>query len=206
MEEDVSLEQEVSKVPPSPRVKFRPYSYLVDSSRRMGYLAVRTLGSVREFLGQEVTLPKSRTTAKKAADDGLEDMKKVAARSHEVIDGAKTIFPFTLVPDSLVLDRTKITIIKRTLFSEDIISIRIEDVLNVGVHTGIFFGSLTIASRVMNSTDHFQINFLWVSDAHRLKKLIQGYVIAQHNNINVADLPKGELVRMLNELGEDQRA
>ncbi len=117
---------------------------------------------------------------------------------------ANTVFPLTLFPDTVVVDRTKVTITKRDFFwSSDVMSIRIEDVLNVSAGVGPFFGSLTIASRVMSTTDHFQINHFWRHDAIRLKHIIQGYVIAQHNNIDTAHLTKQELIDTLMELGSD---
>lgn len=117
---------------------------------------------------------------------------------------ANTVFPITLFPDSVTVDRTKVTITKRDFFwTSDVMSIRIEDVLNVSASVGPIFGSLTIASRVMSTIDHFKINHFWRNDAIRLKHIIQGYVIAQHNNIDTAHLTRAELVETLRELGHD---
>ena len=60
-----------------------------------------------------------------------------------------------------------------------------------------------VSSRVMNSTDHYEVNYLWRKDAIALKHIIQGYVIAQHNNIDVSHLKKDELIKTLIELGTD---
>jgi hypothetical protein len=102
------------------------------------------------------------------------------------------------------VDRTKVTITRRDFFwSSDVMSFRIEDVLNVAASTGPLFGSLTIASRVMSSVDHFKITNFWRSDAIKLKQIIQGYVIAQHNKIDTAHLDKRDLIETLMELGHD---
>lgn len=140
----------------------------------------------------------------KAQVDAVANLKKVVAQAHEVLASANTVFPLTLFPDTVFVDRTKITIIRRNFFwSSDVMSIRIEDVLNVSASVGPLFGSLTIASRVMSTTDHFQIDHFWRNDAAHLKHIIQGYVIAQHNNIDTAHLTKDELVETLRELGHD---
>jgi len=55
----------------------------------------------------------------------------------------------------------------------------------------------------MSTIDHFQINHFWRNDAIRLKHIIKGYVIAQHNNIDTAHLSKDELTETLLELGID---
>ena len=145
---------------------------------------------------------------KKNAKEGTvkkeKELKKIVSQSHEVLMAANTVFPITLFPDSVTVDRTKVTITKRDFFwSSDVMSIRIEDVLNVSASVGPLFGSLTVASRVMSTIDHFKINHFWRNDAIRLKHIIQGYVIAQHNNIDTAHLNKKELTETLIELGHD---
>ncbi len=135
-------------------------------------------------------------------DTASEDLEKIIHQSHEVLAQASTVFPVTLFPDTVVVDRTKVTIIKRDFFwSSDTMTFRIEDVLNAEVTVGPLFGSLIIASRVMSTTDHFRIDHFWRKDAIYLKRLIQGYVIAQHNKIDVAHLSTEELVKTLSGLG-----
>ena len=124
--------------------------------------------------------------------------------SKEVLATAKTVFPIDPFPDTVVLDRTTLSITKRTFFlSNDTLSIRIEDILNAEVNVGPFLGSLTIASRVLSSKDHFTISNLWRKDAIHLKHMIQGYIIALHNEIDLSHLSKKELIETISELGHD---
>lgn len=137
--------------------------------------------------------------------DPGEGLRKIVRKSHQLLASAQTvILPINLFPDSVTVDRTKVTITKRTFFwSSSVISIRIEDVLNIACSTGPIFGSLTVSSRVMNSTDHYEIDYFWRKDALYLKQLIQGYVIAQHNQIETSHLDRRELVKTLLDLGND---
>lgn len=137
--------------------------------------------------------------------DPRDGLRKIVQKSHQLLVNAQTvILPMNLFPDSVTVDRTKVTITKRTFFwTSSVISIRIEDVLNVGCSTGPIFGSLIISSRVMNSTDHYEIDYFWRKDAIYLKQLIQGYVIAQHNQIETSNLSRRELIKTLLELGND---
>lgn len=137
--------------------------------------------------------------------DPREGLRKIVRKSHQLLASAQTvILPVNLFPDSVTVDRTKVTITKRTFFwSSSVISIRIEDVLNIACSTGPIFGSLTISSRVMNSTDHYEIDYFWRKDALYLKQLIQGYVIAQHNQIETSHLNRQELIHTLLDLGND---
>lgn len=210
----------------------RSYNFLLRLSRRLGTVATKSsfLQDVKEFMNQEITLtPPSnilstgtfpRLSLEHPDDERKQqsvqgkgqppqqqkqrDLQKIVKRSHEVLMSANTVFPISLFPDTVTVDRTKVTITRRDFFwSSDVLSIRIEDVLNVSASVGPLFGSLTIASRVMSTIDHFAIRHLWRNDAIRLKHCIQGYVIAQHNKIDTAHLNKKELLDTLIELGLD---
>ena len=211
--EPVSIDQPATQ-------RFRPYYSLLWFSRRLGKVAASPITNAKEVLTKERNLPTTEQllgTATPLSDlrrkpktpptnEPSPALRTIVEKSHEVLAEATTIFPFKLFPDTVVVDRTKVTIIKRNFFwSEDVVSIRIEDVLNATSGVDLFFGSLNIASRVMNSTDHYQIKFLWKKDAMHLKHLIQGYVIAQHNDIDVAHLSRDKLIETLCELGDDTR-
>ena len=201
----------------------RTYNFLLRLSRRLGgvatyasfvtnfssimnheaaYPARDRMPSMTNSLGHVAT--NEPITAAGAVEDRDEKLKNIVTKSHEVLMTVNTVFPITLFPDSVTVDRTKVTIIRRDFFwSSDVMSIRIEDVLNVSASVGPIFGSLTIASRVMSTIDHFKIDHFWRNDAIRLKHIIQGYVIAQHNNIDTAHLSTSELIETLRELGHD---
>lgn len=206
------------------------YNFLIRLSRKLGVVAARSsiARDVHAFLNKEIAIsptervfrdkvPKlilskpervgeasEKPSNARASGQKEKDLKKIVAQSHEILMSANTVFPITLFPDTVTVDRTKVTITRRDFFwSSDVLSIRIEDVLNVQVAVGPLFGSLTIASRVMSTVDHFQIRHLWRNDAIRLKHIIQGYVIAQHNKIDTSHLSKKELIETLVELGTD---
>jgi hypothetical protein len=195
------------------RKKISPYELLLRQSRKMGGVATRTYDVTKEFLKKDIhTLnPEKFHLSKKQPGelgdtlDPKENLKNVVRKSHQILAAARSVaLPTNLFPDSVVVDRTKVTIIKRNFFwSSNVISIRIEDVLNVATNTGPFFGSLTVSSRVMNSTDHYEINYFWRKDAIYLKQIIQGYVIAHHNQIETSHLERDELIKTLLELGQD---
>lgn len=191
------------------------YDLLVRQSKKLGSVATKTFNDIKTVLNYEIPLPpanqliKSMTghkpkPARRADAQDIAELKKMVKKSHEVLAKASTVFPVTLFPDDVILDRMKITIIKRDFFwSSSVISIQVRDILNVSTNVGPLFGSLSIASRVMNSIDHFEINYLWRGDAERLKNMIQGYAIAKHSNIDTDHLSKSELVDMLTDLGND---
>ena len=201
-----------------PKIRPPVYKLFIQPSQRLGRVATRAFIDIKEFLQHDIVIPPPverlfggpRVTPPRARDANnaaIDKLKKIVLQSHEVLARAETVFPFTLFPDTIIVDRTKVTIHKRSFFwSADTISIRIEDVLNVSTSIGPVFGSVTIASRVMSTVDHFKVNLLWRKDAIRLKHIIQGYVITQNNHIDTAHLTLNELVSTLTELGHDSNA
>jgi len=194
------------------------YDRLMRQSKKLGGVATTTLHDVKEVLNREITLPMShshtplrdrisrrRTKSRHQAElERAALLRQTVQKAHEVLASVDTVFPVTLFPDTIVVDRSKISIRKRSFFlTSSVISFRIEDVLNVTCGVGPIFGSLTIASRVMSSIDHFQIDHLWRKDAVFLKNLIQGHIIASNNKLETDQLSVEEMIETLYELGID---
>jgi hypothetical protein len=185
-----------------------PYELLLRQSRKMGRTATRTYDITRQFLNKDITLRNPLQLPQTDASRSAKKLNRIVTQSQEVLAEAETvILPNNLFPDSVVVDRSMVTITKRTFFwSAEVISIRIEDVLNVTSSVGPFFGSLTISTRVMNSTDHYAINYFWRKDAIRLKHFIHGYIIAIHNGVDTSQLTKDQLIKELSQLGSEPHA
>jgi hypothetical protein len=50
---------------------------------------------------------------KKEILDKADDLKKIVSQSHEILMSANTVFPMSLFPDTVTVDRTKVTITRR---------------------------------------------------------------------------------------------
>jgi len=223
--DDQSLKQQQPIVTPAATSQRSPYDVLIRQSKKMGAVATRALSQMGRFLHQQVVLPpreqlitglggnknsssgqrrpKGDTEYERTHDD-IESLKQEVSKSHEILCNVQSVFPVSLFPDRIMMDRTKVTILKRNFFwSADVISFQIQDILNISSSVGPFFGSLTIASRVMSTVDHFTVNNLWKRDATELKRMIQGYVIAKQNEIDTDSLPIEELIETIRELGSD---
>lgn len=191
-----------------------PYELLVRQSKKMGRVASRGLSGVRQVLHREIPLPGADRLLGNAPGvspserqhelEKADELKKIVRRSQQVLGFARTVFPITLFPDSITVDRTKVTITKRDFFwTSNTISFQIEDILNVSCSIGPLFGSLTIASRVMSTIDHFTINYLWRGDTVFLKHLLQGHVIAKQNKLETDGMSREEMVKALCDIGMD---
>ncbi len=180
----------------SPSTKYRTgfaYDKFLRQTRKLGWMATKTLGSARQqIFGQH-------SHQETSATNDIDQLKEVVVHSRQVIAAAKTVVPLVF-PQEVILDRTKITVIKRNFFwSSDVVSMRVEDVLNISSSVGPVFGSITISSRVMNSVDHFEIDGFWRKDATWLERIIQGYLIARQNGVPTDHLSCEELAKTLYE-------
>lgn len=128
----------------------------------------------------------------------------IVGGAHEVLIQANTVFPFTLFPDTITVDRQKVTVTHRVFFGiAEVVSLRIEDILSINADVGPFFGSIKITTRFFdNKEPPYVVNFLWRSDALRLKRIVQGYVIATQQHIDCSAFGTEELAAMLDKLGQ----
>jgi hypothetical protein len=125
-----------------------------------------------------------------------------ALKSQEVIFKADTIFPFTLFPDTITLDREKITIANRFFFRvARIVSSQIDDIQGLEADVGPFFGTVKITSKFFASNRRM-VRFLKRADAIELRRLIQGFIIAKQKGIDCSKIDKAHLLVMLHEIGK----
>lgn len=132
----------------------------------------------------------------------VEKLLGITIHSHEVLYKANTVFPFTFFPDTIVIDKEKLTIIERFFFwVAKITSVPIRDILSVEADVGPFFGSIHMTSRYFYTNPH-SIRFLWRKDAIRIQKLLQGFIIANEREIDCSLIDKAQLDVLLEDLGE----
>lgn len=132
----------------------------------------------------------------------VKELLGITIHSHEILFKANTVFPFNLFPDTIVIDKEKLTIIERFFFwVAKITSVPIRDILNIEADVGPFFGSIHLTSRYFY-TNPRSINFLWRKDAIRIQKLVQGFIIANEREIDCSSIDKAQLEILLEDLGE----
>lgn len=212
------------------------YLYSSKNSKKVGNIATTGYFQLKEMLRKDIPIPsvqdmseafsnliskplnwpsveklirseKLKISKKLKQENREADFKKAAEQSNEVLAEATTVFPFTLFPDTLTVDRTKLTITQRTFFrSSRVVTIHIEDVLNLSVQVGPLFGALTIALKGLTSEDHISMNYFWRKDAIHLKHIIQGHTIARRDELDYKNIERPKLIETLIELGRDSNS
>ncbi len=131
------------------------------------------------------------------------ELVEAIGNSRDVLVRATTVFPITLFPDTIAVDRTKLTVTHRDfLRSGEVLSISIEDILNVTAQVGPIFGSVKISTRFFDNTKPYEVDHFWRSDALKIKRIVQGYLIAKQQEVDCSSLSTPELAKMLDRLGK----
>lgn len=136
---------------------------------------------------------------KEVANQKLEDL---ADKSDTILLKVSTVFPFTFFVNDIIIDPYKVNIIFREFFfSEHIHSIMVKDILDVVVETSLLFATVKIVDQgyVENTVD---IAYLKKDDALRVRKIIQGLVIAHRQAVDLSVLPSYHIKEKASDLGK----
>lgn len=150
--------------------------------------------------GQKKSLEKQDPSSKSAA--GPETLTELTEKSLDVLYEATTVFPFTLFPDTVTLDREKLTIAERMFWrTAKITSVPVGEIMSAEANVGPLFGSLRLTFRFFANNERV-VNFLPRKDAVEMQRLIHGYIIAHRREIDVSSVSKDKLINLLSELGQ----
>ena len=140
-----------------------------------------------------------KSNAKQPKTD--ETIHDIVDNADDVLYEASSVFPFTLVPDTIKLDREKLTIANRYFWkTANITSTPVSEIMSCETTVGPIFGSIHLTFRFF--TDNVrEIKFFWREDAINFQRMMHGYIIAQRKEIDVSHIPTEELKELLNKLG-----
>jgi hypothetical protein len=120
----------------------------------------------------------------------------------ELLASVQSAFPLMLFPDSIDIDRRKITIIHRAFLNKStVVSVSLTDIHRVELSTGPLLGSLKIWAKFFDDRP-LTVRSLTKGDAFLIKRLLDGYIIAIERHIDCTIVPKDELITMLMGLGQ----
>ena len=173
---------------------------MADDARRES--EVKSLGDVgiRSAKGRPQPAANSTPSSKNASTK----LRSLAGQSEEVIYCATTIFRFRPERYELLIDRVKVTVIKRLLLlADNITSIALDDLLSVNLSSSLFFGTLTLRARYEDRP--IVIPFLLRSKAFRAKRIMEGLIVAKNKGINLDEIPIDELTAEVTRIGTGVR-
>lgn len=138
-------------------------------------------------------------------DKHRQDLLDTADTIQDYLFKATSVFPFDLVPNTISVSRMKIAITKRDFFRvSEVMSVLIDDVLNVEANTGPFFGSIKVYTKIYGN-DPQEVRWLPRDTTVEFKRIVEGLIIAKKQGIDVMDFGKGECRSLLMRLGSDAK-
>jgi len=113
----------------------------------------------------------------------------------------KTVFPFRFFPCVITLDREKLTIADYFFFSsKQVENLLAEDIVSVTSTENWLFANLTIVSGIRINKE-ISVSYLAKEDAKKLRRMVEGLLIASRQGIDLMKIPHNELVTKLEEIG-----
>ena len=135
-------------------------------------------------------------------EEDPEILVNLTQNSHEDLISASTVFPLTLFPHTISVDREKLTIAARSFFRvASVNSIPITDVQSVEVDVGPFFGTVKVTSKYFVNNQR-EIRYLWREEATKIHHLLQGLILAHQRHVDINTLDKEQLLLLLSDLGQ----
>lgn len=150
------------------------------------------------------TIYPTTTSARVTDDNPLVKMESLAQGSQRILLEIKSVFPFDLFPDEVIIDETKVSIHRNYFFyTGQIQSVELKDVFNVVVNHGLFFAKLELFDRYF-AQQPISVEYLKKEDAIRARHIIQGLVIAKKENIDITALSEDDLIAKLDRIGQSR--
>jgi hypothetical protein len=148
---------------------------------------------------------------KEATHEAEKDLQKQEAESKqqlsELTDAAqrvlfktKTVFPFDLFPNDVIVNDDKVDIVFREFFmAETIHSEMIEELKDVVVETSPFFATLRLVDTFNVETC---VKYLPTKDALKARDIIQGLVVAKKRGLDLTNMTKEEILKKIQAIGK----
>lgn len=131
----------------------------------------------------------------------MNKFEKTLEASKGILFQTKSVFPFDFFPNEIVIDENKVDLIYGLFFfSREVFSISIKNINSAGSSSNLFFGELSIELEGYNENPK-PIKYLWRKDAIKARRIINGLITLNKQNVNIARLNIVELKKKVEEIG-----
>ena len=148
--------------------------------------------------------PQSDQRRDDESTNAITRLNRVVEKSQNILVKATAVFPFDFFPDSITVDRQKLTVVHRDFFTiKRTVSVQYGDIKNIQADIGPFLASLIITSEhFINNTQ--TIRFLLKKEALAIQQLVQGFIIAEKEHIDCSTIDDQKLITLLSQLGRGE--
>jgi hypothetical protein len=160
--------------------------------------SVRSISQVTDqALKEEGKNEQTINKATKKAED-KQTVSDLIKKSNRRIISISSLFPWTLFPNTIEVEESRVTFIFRQLLAAQSHSVDIKDISNVFIQSSPFFATLQIVSRTFVQND-ITIGHLDAKKAQRVKMVIEGLRTFVENNIDTSNYEVNELIAKIEE-------
>lgn len=140
----------------------------------------------------------------KKKDEQIQELNQIVENSQQVLMRAKSVFPFQLFPDTVIVDTTKVDIIYSDFFwHKFVFTIPITAIKLVKINVGLFFATMLIEVTGFE-TNPDAVTYLWRNDAVNLRKLITGLQLLSKHQFDFSNLDTKTIRNKAMEIGNAQ--
>lgn len=133
----------------------------------------------------------------------MKKLTSLAQQSERILLVIRSVFPFQLFPDEIILDETKLSVHhKLFFFSKQRLSVEYEDVFNVSVEHSMFFATIKIEDRYFVQRPII-VTYLRKQDAILARRVIQGMILAKRAGVDLQSVKHiHELLEVVERIGK----
>lgn len=150
-----------------------------------------------QILREEGKNEQTKNEAEKKEED-KQTVSDLIKKSNRCIISISSLFPWTLFPNTIQVEESRVTFIFRQLLGSQSHSVNIKDISNVFIQSSPFFATLQIVSRTFVQND-IMIGHLDVKKAYKVQLVIEGLRTFAEHNIDTSNYEIDELIAKIEE-------
>ncbi len=124
-------------------------------------------------------------------------------KSNRCIISISSQFPWTLFPNTIEVEESRVTFIFRQFLASQSHSVDIKDISNVLIESSPFFATLEIVSRTF-AENNIMIGHLDAKKAARVQMIIEGLRTFAEHNIDTSNYEVNELIAKIEEFHKNK--
>ena len=153
------------------------------------------------------TTPLNESSSGTQKQKELKKLDKLAKETNKVIYEISSVWPFQLFPDRLIIDESKITVVRRGLFFKRVLPITFDKIGTIKVNRSFMFASMEFDANLFTHAPS-PLTHLYPKEANKAKKYIIGLMQAVNSGVDLSKLSIDEVREKLEKIGniEDETA
>ncbi len=153
-------------------------------------------------LQEEGKNEQTKNVATKKEED-KQTVSDLIKKSNRCIISISSQFPWTLFPNTIQVEESRVTIIFRQFMASQSHSVDIKDISNVFIESSPFFATLQIVSRTFVQND-ITIGHLDAKKAAQVQMIIEGLRTFAEHNIDTSNYEVKELIAKIEEFHKNK--